>query len=62
MNDIPDPRVELLSAAIADLVAGYEELRSVLDGYDTPEDVQAEILAPLQSAAERATETLTSAA
>jgi hypothetical protein len=58
---IPDPRVPMLSAAIADLVAGYEQVRAVLDGYEAPDDVQRELLAPLQRAAERATAALGSA-
>ena len=62
MIDIPDPRVEMLSAAIAELVAGYESVRTVLDEYEAPEEVQDEILAPLRDAAERAAETLISAA
>jgi len=62
MIQIPDPRVPMLSAAIADLVAGYEQVRAVLDGYEAPDDVQAELLEPLRTAAERATRALTSVA
>jgi len=59
---IPDPRVPLMAEAIADLVAGYAEVRRVLvEEYDAPTDVQAELLGALHAAADRASSILSAA-